>query len=253
MIASFLSRRGSLLKNIGVLAFWLLVWEAAAAIVGSSIIVVSPRVTFVAFVALVQTGEFWHSVANSITQIGKGFLLAFVCGVAIAVIAARFKLFYTIILPAINVLNAVPFASFVVIALFAMGASSLAMFVPFVMVLPIFFHNTYKGIKTTSPQLLEMAKVFNVPYSKRVLHIYAKSARGHVVAAAQVGIGFAWKSGIGAELIGQVRGTIGGNLHIARIHLQTANLFAWTITIVLLSYALERLIVFALGGNSSGN
>jgi len=119
-------------------------------------------------------------------------------------------------------------------------------FVPFVMVLPIIFHNTYKGIAATDAKLLQMAKVFRVPWWKTMWHIYAKSTHPFVLAAMQVGIGFAWKSGIAAELIGQVSGTIGGNLHIARIHLQTADLFAWTVAIVLLSYAMEKLVVLYL-------
>ena len=79
---------------------------------------------------------------------------------------------------------------------------------------------------------------------KQIIYIYVKTVAPYVLSAATAGIGFAWKSGIAAELIGVVRGTIGASLHTARIFLQTADLFAWTITIVLLSYAMER--AFAL-------
>jgi len=238
-------------KNICILIFWLVIWEIAAFLVGSSLILVSPRATFGRLFELSQTAVFWQSIATSMGRIMLGFGIAVVVGIAIASLAYISKIFHMLILPAINVMNAVPFASFIVLALFAMGSVRISIFVPFVMVLPIIFHNTHKGVSAADRQLLEMAKVFRVPWWRVVFRIYAKSAAPFVLAAMQVGIGFAWKSGIAAELIGQVRGTIGGNLHIARIHLQTADLFAWTVAIVLLSYGMEKIIVWAVGEHSS--
>jgi len=237
-----------LVVNLAILVFWLLVWEIANALIPSNLIIVSPRQAFARLFSLTQTWEFWRSIVTSMRRIMQGFGLALGVGVVVAMLSAKVKIFYMVILPAINVINAVPFASFAVLALFAMGTANLSIFVPFVMVLPIIFHNTYKGIVNTDPQLLEMAKVFRVPYWKKALHIYLKTVAPYILSAAQVGIGFAWKSGIAAELIGQVRGTIGGNLHIARIHLETADLFAWTITIVLLSYTMEKVFLLLFKG-----
>ena len=225
-----------------VLAFWLLVWEVATLLVGSSLILVSPRATFLRLFDLMGTGVFWHSVATTMVRIVVGFALAFAFGVLLGVLSGVWKMFRMVVLPGINVLNAVPFASFIVLALFAMGSARISIFVPFVMVLPIFYHNAHKGIGSACPQLLEMATVFQVPWWKQALHIYGRAMTPFILAAAQVGIGFAWKSGIAAELIGQVGGTIGGNLHIARIHLQTADVYAWTVAIVLLSYGMEKLL-----------
>ena len=235
------------IKYAAILVFWLLVWEIASALVGSSIIMVSPRMAFARLFRLGQTAAFWQAVGATMWRIMVGFGLALVAGIVMAVLSAKFKVFHLLVLPAVNVMNAVPFASFIVLALFAMGTARISIFVPFVMVLPIIFHNTYKGIVSTNPHLLEMARVFRVPYWKKALYIYLKTVAPFILSAAQVGIGFAWKSGIAAELIGQVRGTIGGNLHVARIHLETADLFAWTIAIVLLSYAMERVFLLVFG------
>jgi len=241
------------LKTALILLFWLLVWQVASVLVSNSIIIVSPRVAFARLFLLAQQADFWRAIFTSMGRILQGFGLAMITGIVIAIIAAKVKLFYMLILPAINVMNAVPLASFVVLALFAMGAANLSVFVPFVMVVPIVFHNMHKGIMNTDPQLLEMAQVFRVPFWKKLTYIYVKTTLPYLLAAAQVGIGFAWKSGIAAELIGQARGTIGGNLHIARIHLETADLFAWTIAIVLLSYAMERGLRLLIGGEKHGN
>jgi len=237
----------ALLSNLGIILFWLLVWEGANALIPSNIIIVSPRVTFARLFQLAVTAEFWYTIGTSLERIMHGFLLALGVGVLLALISARFKLFYQLVLPAVNVINATPIASFVVIAIMAVGTANLSHFVSFVTVLPIVFFNTYKGIVSTDPMLLEMANVFNVPLWKRVVYIYFKTTAPYIVAAAQVGIGFAWKSGIAAELIGLVRGTIGFSLHTARSFLLTADIFAWTITIILLSYLMEKIFLLIFG------
>ncbi|MCL2217192.1 MAG: ABC transporter permease subunit [Defluviitaleaceae bacterium] len=231
------------LKAIPIILFWLLVWEAANFFIESNLIIVSPRETFARLFALAQTADFWRSIGTSMGRIMYGFGLALGAGIIIAAVSARFKLFHQLMLPAINAINAIPIASFTILALMAMQARNLPVFVAFVTVLPIVFYNTHKGIVSTDPLLLEMADVFNVPPWKRIFYIYFKTVAPYVLSAANVGIGFAWKSGIAAELIGIVRGTIGANLHTARIFLQTADLFAWTIAIVLLSYLMEKLFM----------
>jgi len=234
-------------KHILIILFWLLLWEAATAIISNSIIIVSPRETFARLFSLAQRADFWGSIGTSLQRIMLGFFLALVLGIAIAAISARFRLFYQLILPGINVINAIPIASFTILALMAMSSANLPVFVAFVTVLPIIFYNTYKGIMSTDSKLLEMANLFDVPLWKKGFYIYVKTVAPYVFSAANVGIGFAWKSGIAAELIGVVRGTIGANLHNARIFLQTADVFAWTIAIVLLSYFMEKVFQLIFG------
>ena len=224
-----------------------MVWEGANALVESNIIIVSPRVTFVRLFYLGSTLDFWQSIATSLGRIMYGFVLALGFGVVFAVASSASKVFYRLILPAINVINAIPIASFTVIALMAIRSYNLSIFVAFVTVLPIIFYNTHKGIESTDPQLLEMAAIFKVLRWKRVVYIYLKTVAPYVLSAANAGIGFAWKSGIAAELIGVVRGTIGANLHTARIFLQTADVFAWTIAIVVLSYLMEKVFGLIFG------
>ena len=227
-------------RKIPIILFWLLVWEVANFLIPSNLIIVSPRETFARLFELAQTAHFWNSVGTSMGRIMYGFFLALGAGIVIAAVSARFRLFHMLVLPAINAINAIPIASFTILALMAMQSSNLPIFVAFVTVLPIVFYNTHKGIVSTDPLLLEMANVFNVPAWKKVYYIYLKTVAPFVFSAATVGIGFAWKSGIAAELIGVVRGTIGASLHTSRIFLQTADLFAWTIAIVFFSYIMEK-------------
>jgi len=175
-----------------------------------------------------------------------GFLLALFAGIVLAAISARLKFFYILLLPAINTIKSIPVASFTILALWWVQASNLSIFIAFVTVLPIVFFNTYEGIKNINTKLLEMAEIFRIKHYKKTLHIYAPAVIPHIVSACASGLGFAFKAGVAAELIGLIDNSIGRNLHTARIFLETADLLAWTITIVILSFIMEKIIHFCL-------
>ena len=59
------------------------------------------------------------------------------------------------------------------------------------------------------------------------------------LAASKTASGLSWKSGTAAEVIGVPAGSIGERLYNAKAYLNTPDLFAWTIIVVLISILLE--------------
>ena len=55
-----------------------------------------------------------------------------------------------------------------------------------------------------------------------------------------------FKSGIAAEVIGVPDGSIGEGLYLAKIYLSTAELFAWTFMIIVVSTLFEKLFLWIL-------
>ena len=56
-------------------------------------------------------------------------------------------------------------------------------------------------------------------------------------------MGLAWKAGIAAEVMVSPASGIGAELYNAKIYLESADLFAWTAVIVIISMILEKLLV----------
>jgi len=112
--------------------------------------------------------------------------------------------------------------------------------------MPIMYTNMLSGIKSTDVKLLEMAEVFLIPTRRKILYIYFFQVLPFFKAACLLGLGLSWKSGIAAEIIGIPSGSMGASLHQARIFLATADLFAWTAVIIIISTLFERLFMLLL-------
>ena len=100
-----------------------------------------------------------------------------------------------------------------------------------------------EGIESTDKNLLEMSKVFRLGILRKVRYIYVPQVFPSFQSACISALGLCWKAGIAAEVIGIPTGSIGEKLQQAKVYLNTPDLFAWTLTIVLISLLFEKLFI----------
>lgn len=227
-------------------AFWLVVWQVAAVAVGSRIILVGPAEVATRLAELAGTQEFWGAVGVSLTRIAAGFVLAVVAGVALAAASGRWRAVRTLLAPLVGAVKAAPVASFVILVLIWVPSRRLSVIISFLMAMPIVYTNVLEGIDQTDPALLEMADVFGVRGLRLAATVYASEVAPYLRAGVSLAVGLSWKSGIAAEVIGLPDPSIGINLYEAKVYLDTPDLFAWTLAIVLLSVAIEAALRRAL-------
>ncbi len=236
----------SALRRSAIILFWLLVWQAAARLIRNNIILVGPIDAALALLRLLPSGEFWLSIAHSFAKISLGFLLGFSGGLLTGSLAYRFPLIRELLAPVISLLKSIPVASFVILALIWVGSRMLAVFIAFLVVLPMIYVNTLAGLESTDPGLLEMAQIFRVPALKQIRFIYMPALLPYLLSGCRVALGMSWKSGVAAEVIGVPDHSIGEQLYMSKIYLDTSDLFAWTFVIIVISALFERLFLLAL-------
>lgn len=238
-------RREALKRGLAVLAA-LGVWQLAAMGVNAPILLASPVQTLARLLALLPTAELWRTVGCSFLRIAGGFLLALALGTALALAAYRWAAAETLLRPYVLVIKSVPVASFIILALIWMGSARLPLFISFLMVFPVIYTNTLQGLKAADAQLLEMARLFRVPWARRLRYIHLPALEPFLLAGCSTALGMSWKAGVAAEVIGVVGGSIGERLYEAKIYLQTADLLAWTVVIVAVSALFERAFLWLL-------
>ncbi len=234
-------------KRILIAVIWLAVWQAAAWAVGSDLLLPSPLVTFKALVSLGGTADFWKSLGATLLRIVMGFVLGIVTGTLLGVVSSASRFADELLSPLRSIVKATPVTSFIILVLLYLSSALTPMFIAFLMVMPIAWTNVLTGIRSTDKDLLEMARVFGFSKSKLVTRVYAPSVLPHFISACTTGLGFAWKAGVTAEVIAHPQFGVGRAIYESKLYLETGELFAWTAAVVILSFALEKLMVVLLG------
>lgn len=244
------------LITAGCVLFWLILWQVGAMLLDQQILLVSPVQAAVRLFELLPTEDFRRSVLFSSGRILSGFAIGLVGGTALAILAGKLRYVKTLLSPLVSAVKAVPVASITVLALIWVSSKNLSILVSVMIALPIVYSNMLEGIESLDPKLNEMAQLFEVPAWRRFTGVYLSQLLPYFRSAAKLAIGLSWKSGAAAEIIGIPSGSIGEKLYEAKIYLETADLFAWTAAVVLLSWLSEKafmLLVNIAAGAASGS
>ena len=228
--------------KLAVLLLRLGVWQGAYMIVSKDILLVSPLTVFQRLCAMAVTSVFWKSVLFTFLRITFGFVLGLFFGTLLAVLTVSSSFLRELFRPVISLIKATPVASFIILALVWIKKDSVPIFITFLMVLPIIWANVSEGIMSTDKGLLEMARVFEFSRTKKLRLIYFHSVLPFLAAGSTTAMGLAWKAGVAAEVIAMSNNSIGYNLYRSKINIETADLFAWTAVVILLSVILEKVI-----------
>jgi NitT/TauT family transport system permease protein len=101
-------------KAAAVLAA-LLLWQLLAMAINNRLLLVTPFIVLERLFRMIPTGDFWRSVAFSVSRILSGFLIGSFIGTLLAVIAGRFRIADILLRPYMAAIKATPVASFIIL------------------------------------------------------------------------------------------------------------------------------------------
>ena len=231
------------LKKVGAALLALTFWEIAALLIHQRILLVTPVAVARRLCTILQVEGFPRAIWFSFYHIAGGFLLGLILGCLLAYLAAKHPVVETLLWPWMATIKSVPVASFVVICLIWLSARNLSVFISFLIVIPIIYQNVLEGLRAENREMQEVATVFQLPWRKRFRYIELPKLRSFLLSACRVTTGMAWKAGIAAEIIGVPNGSIGKMLYTAKIYLDTDDLLAWTVIIVVISVVAEKVFM----------
>lgn len=231
-------------KNILIpLAFWLIVWQLAALAVGKDLLLPGPWTVARTLAALVVTAKFWQITALTLARIFAGMLAGAALGTLIAVLTCASVWCDRLLSPLVKVIRATPVASFILLVLLWVSTGRVPGVISALMVLPVLWGNVAKGIRETDPQLLELAAAYRFGRGKTLKLVYIPSVAPYFTAGVETGLGLAWKAGVAAEVLCRPKLAIGTQVYFSRTYMETADLFAWTLVVILLSFLVETVLV----------
>jgi len=232
-----------LLQTALIALIYLAVWEAVSLLVGKELLLPSPLSTLTRLAVLLTKGESWLFSGLTLLRIMTGYVIGVLLGVLLAVLTARYHFAEALLSPLRAIVKASPVTSFILLALLWLSSDMVPLVISVLMVVPMVWTATAETILQTDPRLIEMGRMFGLSSWQIVKKIYVQSVLPQFLAACTTSLGFAWKSGVAAEIIALPQKSIGYMLYQSKLRIETVDLFAWTLMIVALSMLLEWVLV----------
>lgn len=230
-------------ERIAAIIVAILLWQLLAMKLDQKLLLATPVDVAKTLGVLVKSQEFYSAIAYSMGRILFGLLIGAAVGTACALLAGRWHFMEVLFWPYFSAMKATPVASVVILCLVWLSGRRLSVFIVFLVVTPVIYTNILAGIKNLDLKMKDMARVFGINGLRRLLYVYLPELKTYIIAAFTLATGMAFKAGIAAEVIGTPRGSVGKMLYNAKVYLETPELFAWTLVIIVLSVVVEQVIL----------
>lgn len=230
-------------ERIAAIIVAILLWQLLAMKLDQKLLLATPVDVAKTLGVLVKSQEFYSAIAYSMGRILIGLLIGAAVGIACALLAGRWHFMEVLFWPYFSAMKATPVASIVILCLVWLSGRRLSVFIVFLVVTPVIYTNILAGIKNLDPKMKDMARVFGINGLRRLLYVYLPELKTYIIAAFALATGMAFKAGIAAEVIGTPGGSVGKMLYNAKVYLETPELFAWTVVIIVLSVVVEQVIL----------
>lgn len=218
-------------------------WQVLSAFYGP-LILPSPAETLQALARLAAGRELWEMAAATMGRGLAGFTCAVALGTPVGLALGFSRKLEGAFWPALVAIQTTPLVSWLLLAMIWFGLTgTVPVFIVVVTTFPLIVINTYHGVKSMDPALAEMARFFRVKKKRIITEIYLPQLVPFMLAGFSAALGTTWKAVAMAELFSS-RSGIGAGMSVARMNLETADIFALTLVLVALGFISDRLLMY---------
>lgn len=188
---------------------------------------------------IIANGDLWNNLGITLWRVAVGFVVAALIGLPFGILLGANQRAGEFFEPVIPVLNTVSSAIWAIFAIIWFGISNATtIFVVFMTAMPLIITNVWQGTRTVNADFIELAQVLRMPRLKVMTKIYLPTILPYFFSGARLAFGFSWRVSLVAETIGSSSG-VGYRLRQAADLIRTDQVFAWTITLVIMMATIE--------------
>lgn len=170
---------------------------------------------------LIRDGTLSSAVVVSVQRVLYGFLIGATLGIGLALVAGLSRLGEDAVDPPLQMLRTLPHFGLIPLFILWMGIGELPKITLIAMgVLFPLYLNTYSGIRSVEPRLIETARSFGLTRTSLIRNVILPGALPQVLTGLRFSLGIAWLSLIVAETLAADSG-LGWMINDAREFLQT--------------------------------
>lgn len=240
----------SIIRNRFVTTFFsgavlLAIWLLISGIVGNKLLLPGPIETFWRLIQLFLSGQILLPLFETTAKALIGLFLSLGVALVLGFFMGLNRFIYSLFEPGIIVIQSVPIISWLALALLWWGIGfSSPIYIVFLTLFPILTINVTEGVRNVDGKLVEMSRAFSISGKTVLKDIYFASAFPFILSAMKVGVSFMWKSVAIAEFMVGTSG-IGRKISDSKYSLETTDVFAFTILLVILGIISEKILDLA--------
>ena len=236
-------RSVNLIISVAAVACMWLVWLVACAVTGNEYIVPSVGDTLRSlaqlFFSLERAPEYWLAFGMTFARSLGAWAMSFFIASCLAALTAASPRIRAFVAPFVAVIRILPVMAVTLMLLIWSSRSFVPVIVSFLTLCPLMsaqFIAAYDGI---DGKLVEMAKVYGLPRAERVFKIYLPQMLPSVLSQAGANLSLSLKVVVSAEVLASSFRAIGGLINQANLFLDTAQMFALTISVLIFGGLIE--------------
>ncbi len=213
----------------------------------------SPKTIWLTMLGMVESGELFQHLGVSLLRVVQGYAVGCVAGVAIGILMGLVGKIEKALLLIFGIVRPVPIIAWVPILILWLGIGEVSKVtvIAFGTFFPVLL-NTIHGIQTTDRRFLEVSRVLEKNRKTVLLKVVFPSALPAIFTGMRIGLGLAWMSVVGAELIAASSGIgylISYAGQLSQPDVMLVGVFSIGVVGLLIDIALRRLERWALKWN----
>lgn len=214
-------------------------WQVVAWLAASPRLMPPPANVLLRLVDEAVRGELFFHLGVTLARVAASFVIAMLVGTAIGLLTGRSRIADAFGGPWLVFFLNLPALVTIVLAYIWIGlVESAAILAVALNKIPNVAVTVREGARALDPALAEMARVFRVPWTRRLRHIVLPQLAPYIAAAARSGLALIWKIVLVVELLGRPNG-VGFEIAIFFQFFDVTGILAYALAFVAVVQAIE--------------
>lgn len=213
----------------------ILLWEIFAININNNIFCPPIEELFYSLKDIVVNDDFILITMNTLQTLILSVIVSIIFSISAAILALKNQFFNYIFKYLFNLLRSIPSVIFIVLVIIWSSIKVVPLIVGVTMIVPLCYDNLLSGVDSIDKKLISMAKVYKVRKIDILKNIYVPGVYFFVskLIVGIVSLGF--KVIIASEILAQKNKTIGGEIYLNKMYLDTSKILAWVVVIILIN------------------
>lgn len=224
---------------VAALAVVLAVWAAVSAAKDIPLLIPQLDEIFVSLGDVLSRSDTWRAIGFTAGRVAGSFALSFVFAAVLAAAGTFVKPLHKFLAPVVTVLQSAPTMAVILIAVAWLDSAEVPILVGFLICFPLMYNTCHTAIEGVDKDVIEMAKIYGIRPADKLTGIYIPAVTPVVLDGARSAVSLCVKVVIAAEVLAQTAGSIGIEMQKESVMFEIANLMAWTVVAIVMSFVFE--------------